>query len=794
MFFLLVLLVAVNSLILPQSYNATISGNVVNSADKTPLPNANISIKEAADTVREFLRGSITDSSGRFQINLPYGNYILTVSYVGYEKYQEFISLSKENKFINIIIELKPKAVLGDEVTVTGERNLPSTVIQEIEKKDLKRMPTIYNDVLRAVQILPGVTTNTELSSGYNVRGGSFDDNLIYLNGFEIYRPFLLRQGIEENKSLPNPDLVEEFRFYNGSFPASYGDKMSSALEVNYNLTKVDTFSGSVKADFLNAGLTLKSRIENLKFAAAFRYAYPGLFLNELQTNGDYKPAFKDIQLIADYPLSNKSNIEILLLNADNKFDLTPSNWIGHFGGVGRQDYRGLDILYNGERKYSFKTGLIGFKYSSLINGDIQLKFSAARYNTIEDEYSNVHSDYYYIPNADDQSYKQFVKSASEDVNNYLDLVSYEVIPELRLKRDNHLFTAGLNIRLTDLKNRVDESFSETGDSLLYDLPFSRFINETFKLNSYSAFLQDETKLFDNVFVNAGLRANYYEYNKELLISPRTTVSFILSPKHNLTLSWGYYYQPPYYSELRNKEVNEGAKLKAQRSILYSAGWEYQFKEKLRLNIEAYYKALNKLIPYYIDREKLEYLNANSNEGFAYGFDIMVQGEIIEGMNSWLGYGYLNTQERTKLPDGSYTQYRRRLPDQTHTLQVFLQDRIKKHPNWQSHFRLLFGSGYLFNNREIVTDSVTGNQYLKVSVDKLREFFFYFRVDMGLSANFDITKSQNLTVVAEVLNLFDHNNYAGYRFVQVSKDIGNIFSIPQILSKRFFNVSLELRF
>jgi len=178
----------------------------------------------------------------------------------------------------------------------------------------------------------------------------------------------------------------------------------------------------------------------------------------------------------------------------------------------------------------------------------------------------------------------------------------------------------------------------------------------------------------------------------------------------------------------------------------------------------------------------------------------MVQGEIIEGLNSWLGYGYLNTQERTRLSDGTHTAYHRRLPDQTHTLQVFLQDKIRKHPNWQVHSRLLFGSGFLYNWREVVTDAETGRKYLEVSVDKLQEFFIYFRVDMGLSANFDISDSQNLVVVLEVLNLFDHNNYGGYRFVQVSSEDPNgkntptTFAIPQILSKRFFNLGLELKF
>ncbi len=518
------------------------------------------------------------------------------------------------------------------------------------------------------------------------------------------------------------------------------------------------------------------------------------MFLNELQTNGDYKPAYSDIQFVAEYPISSKDKLEILLLYADNKFDLTPTDWEGNFGGFTRGDYRGLNILYNGERKYSFKTGLAGIKYSSIINDDAELKFSAARYSTVEDEYSNVYSEYYYIPDAQNNSVKEFVKSSNENVNNKLDLVNYEFIPEIKLKKDDHLFTAGLNIRLADLKNKVDESFSESSDSVLYDLPSDRYINEKFKLNYYSAFLQDDFKLLDNLFINAGVRTNYYEYNKEFLVSPRATLSYIISPIHNITFSWGYYYQPPYYPELRNKEVNSASKLKAQRSIHYSAGWEYRFKEKLKFNLEAYYNNLSRLIPYYIDREKTEYLDTNSDEGFAYGFNLTVQGEIVEGLNSWIGYGYLNTQERTKLPDGTYTAYRPRLTDQTHTLQLFLQDRIKKHPNWQSHFRLLFGSGYLYNSREIVTDPETGRKYIKVSVDKVYTMPFYFRVDMGLSANFDVGGSKNLIVVAEVLNIFDHRNYGGYRFVQVSAEIPNVFAIPQVLSSRFFNLGLELKF
>lgn len=793
--FLIILFIAVlNSAVLPQDNKAAVSGKVTNSADKLPLLNANIIIKSSPLKEDQFTTGTITDSAGRFKLKLPYGSFIITVSYIGYKTYEHSFTLTED---LQINIELNPSIFHEEEITITGERKEPSTVKQEIEPEDLKRIPTLYNDVLRAVQILPGVSTGSELSSGYNVRGGNFDDNLIYLNGYEIYRPFLLRQGIEENKTLINPDLVEEFRFYNGSFPASYGDKMSSALEVNYKFRVTDSTSGYARLDLLNAGLTLKRKFGKLNLAAAVRYAYPGLFLNELQTNGDYKPSFKDVQFLADYHFNDSERIEVLLLFAENKFNLTPTDWKGHFGGFSRGDIRALDIFYSGDRSYSFTTGLIGIKYTSLLNKDLQLNFSTARYSTIENESSDLYSEFYYRQNAGNQnSVSEYIKSAQENVSNHLDLISYEFLPEVKLKKDNHLFTAGLNFRLTDLGSRISEYFSEDSDTLYSDFPLDRFIHVNYKLNSYSAFLQDDIKILNNIFVNAGVRATYYEFSSEYLFSPRTTVVYIPSSKHSFILSWGYYYQPPYYNELRNKIKEESEKLKAQQSIHYSAGWEYQFKEKVRMNLEVYYKDLDNLIPYYIDREKTEYLNMNSNEGYAYGFDIMFQGEIVEGMNSWLGYGYLNTKEKNKLTGKSY----RRLTDQTHTLQMFLQDKIKKHPNWQAHSRLLFGSGQLYNLRQTITDSETGKKYLRVSPDKVNEFFIYFRIDMGLSANFEIGNSESLVVVAEVLNIFDHNNYGGYRFVQIAADdpngnrIPKIFPIPQILSKRFFNVSLELRF
>jgi outer membrane receptor for ferrienterochelin and colicin len=274
------------------------------------------------------------------------------------------------------------------------------------------------------------------------------------------------------------------------------------------------------------------------------------------------------------------------------------------------------------------------------------------------------------------------------------------------------------------------------------------------------------------------------------MVSPRINATWIADSVHTFTISWGYYFQPPYYSELRNKADVTKDILKAQRAIHYAAGWEYRFKKKVKLNVEAYYKDLSNLIPYYIDREKTEYYNKNSAEGFAYGFEAMVQGEVVEGLNSWLGYNYLNTQERNV--NGG--EYHRRLTDNNHSIQVFLQDKIKKHPNWQAHFRLLFNTGYVFSMRRVVTDDVTGKKYIQVYYDKVGDYpAMYMRADMGLSASFDL-KGYKLVAVAEVMNMFNHRNFGSYRFTQVSSDTPTLFAIPQVLSSRFFNLGVELKF
>lgn len=781
-FFLLILFFALTVSLLSQSSKITLHGTVYNFHTKETLSNCNILVVENSF-------GTVSDKDGNYSINLDIGNYTLQFSYVGFETICKDVVITGEKKKVKLDVQLEPISLLEDEVTVTGEAEETPTVKQKLKSKDTQLMPNVYNDVLRSVQVLAGVTTNNELSSGYNVRGGSFDENLIYLNGFEIYRPFLLKQGVEESQTLVNPDMVSGIQFYNGGFPARFGDRMSSALEVNYTDSFPEKISGTIRADLLNVGATLSGKHGKLNWKIGGRYAYPDAFLQKLQTTGDYSPAFSDIQLITTYQLSGKTKLEFLGLYAQNKFFLEPDSWVGNFGGFYRGDYRRIRIDYDGRSEYKYLTALAGLRATSFLNDDLKLSTSVSIYNTDEKEYRNTTGDVYYNENATDNNYDrdEYLKTRYESADDRITLNSIRINSGLEYKINNHTLSSGLEYRLVDLENKLNEYYYEEGEKSILQVPVKVLADEKYSLNNFAFFVEDEVKFTPELTGNIGVRFLHYDYSDENLISPRINLSYTLSPLTTFTAGWGYYYQPPFINELKNPNIGQ---LKSQRAIHYTLGWNQKVKSNLTLSAELYYKDLDNLIPFYFDELKMVYVNGNTREGYAYGLDLQLDGQLIEGMRSIFGYSYLDTKERTK----GTTDYKRRLLDQTHTLQIFLQDKIKKHPNWQSHLRFLFGSGLLYYNRVTRTDSETGNKYIEVDIENPQEYFLFFRVDMGLSASFDVFEKYKLIAVAEVLNVFDHLNYGSYDWVQALDEFDAPVRIPRVLSKRFFNVRVEFRF
>ena len=757
-------------------------GEVTDSLTSQSLQNANIIIEPIG-------KGTTTDKEGYYSINIPEGKYRIVFSYVGYKSKTIEVSITAAIKNYEINITLQPVPVNQEAVKIVGEKYPPSTNVREIEGDNIKKMPTVLDDVLRSVKILPGVVSNDELSTGYNVRGGNYDQNLIYLNGFEIHRPFLIREGLEESQSLINSDLVKELKFFGGAFPSSLGDKISSVLEVDYKLPQNSRYNVNANVSLLRSSISVSKKLEELQVVGGIRYAYPSLFGNRLQRKGNYKPSFYDFQLFSKYNLTSNSSIEILIIQAVNDYDLKPDNWKGHFQ-TSFYDVKEISIDFKGIRNSSFQTGLYGLKYQNKFTDRFLFNISTSLSTDYEKESTDLDESIFYSKSAyEPENDKTFLKKRFEKVNNHLDLETYEFKSQLLYLAGIHTFETGAEIKSSNFSNSLYENTYEDGPDSTLEFPLYKTGSESYTFNSMAFYIQDLIKLSHLLSLNIGSRFLFYNYNKEFLISPRFTLYFTPTLNHTISLSTGYYYQPPFVYELRNNSIEIGSKLKSQKSFHIIAGWDFRKTSTQRYQFEIYYKRNYDLIPFNIEKMQIHYQGKNELKGFIYGFDFQYEGEIVEGMKSWIGYSYLNAQEK---PINSSSAYKRSLLDQNHTFKVFLQDKIRKIPNFQSHVRLLFGSGLLYHPKIAIKDEETGLTHLETDYNRMAKFPFYFRLDMGLSFKFNLDETTNITFIAEILNVFDKNNIADYDYYTVFPISPYPIAIPQIFSKRFFNVGVKM--
>ena len=808
---------------------AFVSGKVI---DENENPLAKVSIVILGKST-----GIVTSDSGSFRIKVAAAkSTALIFSYTGYAETQKNFYLS-DNEEEKITVRLQRDNKILQAVTVTNERERKEMGLTKINPKNAIVLPSTTGGIEGLIKILVG--SNNELTSQYNVRGGNYDENLIYINDFEIFRPYLVRSGQQEGLSFINPELARNVNFYNGGFQAKYGDKMSSVLDIQYKKPK--TFGGSAYISLLEQGLHLEgaAQKERVTYLIGVRNKSNRNILSSQQTQGSYIPSSTDIQGYVTYKLNEKWQLELMGNFSATKFTLIPQSaqkTTSVFSPLFTANL-GLDIFFEGQEKDGYNTSLIGISALNQPNKKTQLKWMLSRFENKENENFDIGSTYLFGDRDFDHtssSYGQIVNPLGAGFyqnygRNKLDIVVWNATLKGSIDKGKHVIQFGNSIEQTIINDKLYEW--EYQDSAGYSLPvntnnLSSFLNSSANLiiQKYSGYVQDNVNFVNNkrsISLQGGVRYNYNSLNKEFLISPRAQMSVKPNWKKDMVfkLAAGIYDQPPFYRELRRYDGTLNTAIKSQKSYQVVTGMEYNFisgDRPFRITTEAYYKNLWDVIPYDIDNVRIRYTGENNAKAYAYGIETRLYGELVKDAESWLSIGLMRTKEnlegdhyynylnaagetitsktQDQVPVDSMRQdvgWIRRPTDRLITIGLFLQDYLATNKNFKVHLNMIYGSNMPYN---IPNSSRYRNALI---IDP------YLRVDIGFSALLLSEKNsrrshspfksfENIWASFEVFNLIDRANTISYQLI---KDFSNtVYSIPNRLTPRLVNFKIVGRF
>jgi len=823
---------------------ATISGTLKNEQGEA-LENANIAIVGVAG-------GTKTDRKGKFSLSIPANQPVkLGITYIGFTTVIKTFNL-KPNQSVEYSPKMKASATLIPDFVKEEEGNRSGTMVK-IKPKIATQFTSASGSFEAILKTLPGVTSNNELSSQYSVRGGNFDENLVYVNDIQIYRPFLIRAGRQEGLSFINSNLVSDIKFSAGGFDAKYGDKMSSVLDVTYK--EPEDFAGSFSVSLQGASLHVEGASKNhrLTYLTGVRYKTNQYVLQSLDTDGEYRPSFFDVQSYLTYDISEKWEIGFLGNIAQNKYNFIPRDRETEFGTINQALQ--LSVFFDGQEVDQFQTyfGAISNTFTPKVG--TELKFITSAFSTLEDESFDIEGAYRINELERDLSSDEFgdVKF-NRGIGSFLDhsrntLDAYVLNTEHKGKKikGNHTTFWGVKYQREMIKDRISEWGyvdstgyfipSATTDSIGYTTPSAQGdnlleLNELLKseinLNSnrYSSYLQRSWAWEDKDSVNytftAGVRGAFWDLNEELIVSPR--MSFSWQPNwekdYLFRAAAGVYYQSPFYREMRDFDGNINKDIKSQRSYQIVLGSDRNFKawgRPFKFTTEAYYKHMENVIPYEVDNVRIRYFATNNANAYATGVDFKVNGEFVKGVESWFSMSVMKSEEN--LVDDFYTTYLNsdgdtivdgftqnsvvtdsivtepgnipRPTDQRVSFALYFQDYIPKLPSLKMHIALYYATGLPFG------PSDTHDRYKAV----LR-IPAYRRVDIGFSYLLKDAKKEhkgklingfkNIWLSAEVFNLLQINNVISYLWV---KDVTNrSYAVPNYLTSRQLNVKLHFEF
>lgn len=742
---------------------------------------------------------TMTSLKGEYSMQLHSADsVVIKFSMIGYKAKTRVLRRPRGKQTLQIVLH-SDENQLG-EVTITGKK-IETGQMEDISKDHLKSLPSASgNAVEELIQSQAGVSTHSELSSQYNVRGGSFDENSVYIDNVEIYRPFLVRSGQQEGISVINPDMVEKISFSTGGYEARYGDKMSSALNIKYRKPK--KFEATASASMLGASAFIGVSNKKVSWSNGFRYKTTKHLLGSMDTKGEYSPTFIDYQTYLTYTPNKRWEIKLLGNISDNHYNFTPEDRETKFGTM--ENVKAFQVYFDGQEKDVFRTffGAVGITRN--FGEKTSLSLIASAFNTREQEKYDIQGQYWLTQT--ETSENLGVGTYFQHARNYLKAHVESAKLLFKTKYKKHDIEGAFTFK----KEKITENSVEyeMRDSSNYSIPhtgkdlymiYSMRAKNVLDANRIEAYVQDAFRFTSNnektlYTLNYGVRLSHWSYTKETIVSPRVSLGIIPAFNENITMRFatGLYYQAPFFKELRDTTTQNGityaslnSKAKSQRSIHFIAGFDYRFRmnnRSFKFTAEAYYKALGNLVPYSVNNVKVVYYGSNESSGHAAGIDLKLYGEFVPGTDSWLSLSLMNTS--MKLNGKSIP-----LPtDQRYAINLFFTDYFPGTDRWKMSLKLALADGLPFS---------APHQELESNVFRAPA---YKRADIGLSYRLLNNEGKqrkhiqlrNVWLGAECLNLFGINNVNSYYWI--TDVTGGQYAVPNYLTGRQVNFRVTVDF
>ena len=742
---------------------------------------------------------AMTSLKGEYSLKLQSADsVVIQVSMIGYKTKTRVLRKPRGVQTLQMVLHEDNKML--SQVTITGQK-IQTSQTQELKTEQLKQMPSATgNAVEELIQSQAGVSTHSELSSQYNVRGGSFDENSVYINNVEVYRPFLVRSGQQEGLSIINPDMVEKIGFSTGGYEAKYGDKMSSALDITYKRPK--KFEATAAMSLLGASAYVGFSNKKLAWANGLRYKTNKYLLGSLDTDGEYKPSFLDYQTYLSYKPNKRWTIDFIGNISDNHYDFTPTDRETSFGTM--ENVKSFKVYFDGREKDLFRTYFGTFSITRHFGDSTSVSLLGSAFSSKEQERYDIQGQYWLTQT--ETSENLGVGTYFEHARNYLksNVASVKLIVRHKTKR--HTIEGGLTWKTESVKERSVEY--EMRDSAGYSIPhngkdlymiYSLKAANSLKANRIEGYLQDTYRFRganqETLYtLNYGIRFSHWNFNKETIVSPRVSLGIVPAFNQDLTfrLATGLYYQAPFYKELRDTSTVNGVtiaelnkKIKSQRSIHFIGAVDYRFKlnnRPYKFTAEAYYKALGNLVPYSVNNVKVVYYGNNECSGHAAGIDLKLFGEFVPGTDSWISLSIMDA--KMKLNGKSIP-----LPtNQRYGINMFFTDYFPGTDRWKMSLKLAYADGLPFSapHKELESNSFRAPAYKRADIG------MSYRALNNEDRKMKKSPFKNIWLGIDCLNLFGINNVNS--FYWITDVTSHQYAVPNYLTGRQINARLLFEF